>query len=410
MNAPSPESKNLPGPVPDLPRPDGVVVRAVGDIALIARAAAALQQHGCQYPFEHVADLVRAADLAFGNLEMPICSDRWCEPSFPDVCPDFRCPPQTAEALEMAGFDVLNLANNHTMDWGIAGLSETLARLHGVGLQTIGAGKTLRDARQPALFVRNGLRIAFLGYGVRGPWNATPACPGTAPIERELIVEDLRAMRDEVDLLVVSLHAGILSDYPNLEDRRLARELIEQGADLVLGHGPHVLQGVEFYQGRVIAHSLGNFIIDLSSGNVQCKTATQEQQESVILDVELAHDGMSRVSYIPILISGSLQTVPASPQDAARILARLEILSNNLDRMHGLTLWQHAGMRNVEHELQVLAFQAREVGWRQVFRRLKKIRWRHMRLLLGYVVAKTRKLSARWLASRQQLPVGECHD
>lgn len=403
MNPLNAEGKGLSSFISHPPRPGVVVLRAVGDIALIGRAAAALEQHGCQYPFEHVAEFIQSADLVFGNLEMPILSDSQCKPYFPDVCRDFRCPPQTAEALNVTGFDVLNLANNHTMDWGIAGLRETLAKLHEVGLQTIGAGETLREARQPAIFVQSGLRVAFLGYGVRGPWNATPTRPGIAPIDGVLILEDMRALRDDVDLLIVSLHMGILSDYPNPEDRRLTKELIDHGADLILGHGPHVLQGVEVYQSRLIAHSLGNFIIDLSSGNVQCKTAMQEQRDSIILDVALARDCTPVVSYIPILISESFQTVPAGPKDAARILARLEALSSNLDHMHGLALWQHAGARSVEHELRVLAFQVSEVGWRHVLKRLKKVRWRHLRLLLGYLVVKVKQVFGRQRAGQQPL-------
>jgi poly-gamma-glutamate synthesis protein (capsule biosynthesis protein) len=378
------------------PTPAGPVVRAVGDIAIIGHAAAALDRYGSHYPFERVADLIKSADLAFGNLEMPILPDGQHEPYFPDVCPDFHCPSLTAEALKVAGFDVLNLANNHMMDWGLAGLQETRARLDQAGLRAIGAGETLHDARKPAILVRRGLRIAFLGYGVPGPWNATSTRPGVAPIDRDMILEDMRAIRDEVDLLIVSLHTGLPSGYPNTEDRDLKRELVDYGADLILGHGPHVLQGIELYRDRVIAHSLGNFIIDLSSGNIKEEARfLQPQRESIILSVTLATNGTPEVNCDPVIISDTYQTVPADPQDAAHILAHLETLSNNLDHMRGLALWEHAGARNVEHELKVLTFQAREVGWRHALKRLTKIRWRHLRLLLGYLVAKTKQMLGR---------------
>jgi poly-gamma-glutamate synthesis protein (capsule biosynthesis protein) len=326
---------------------------------------------------------------------MPISSDSQIEPRVPDVCPDFRCPTSTADALKLTGFDVLNLANNHTMDWGLVGLQETISELHEVGLHTIGAGETLNEARRPTILVRNGLRVAFLGYGVPGPWNATETGPGIAPIDRELILQDIRAVRDQVELLIVSLHTGIFSDYPTPEDRRLSHDLIDFGCDLILGHGPHVLQGIEVRQNRVIAYSLGNFIIDLSSGNVQTQTALQEQRDSIILDVELARDGTSKVGFFPIVISEARQTVVARPEDAARISARMEKLSANLDSMRGLALWQHAGARTVEHEIRVLAFQTRKVGPLHVLKRLTKIRWRHLRLLLGYLVAKVEHASIR---------------
>jgi poly-gamma-glutamate synthesis protein (capsule biosynthesis protein) len=378
------------------------VLRAVGDIMLIAGAARRLEERGCEYPFGPVAEHIRSADMAFGNLEMPIRPAGPQEPYFPDVCPDFHCPPLTAECLRVTGFHVLNLANNHMMDWGLPALRETITRLRGAGLQTIGAGETLDEARQPAILVCKGLRVGFLGYGVPGPWNATPTQPGTAPIDRRLILDDVHALRGEVDLLVVSLHTGILSDYPNPEDRHLAKELIDNGVDLILGHGPHVLQGIELYRGRPIAFSLGNFIVDMSSGNIAEKVAVQEQVESIILDVTMAPGGPAEVSYLPILITPAFQTVPAGPEDAARIRTKVDTLSRNLEHMQGLALWEHAGALNVEHELRVLAFQARHVGLGRVLGRLKKVRWRHLRLLLGYVVAMVKKPFARRRVGPQQ--------
>lgn len=90
------------------PRSRMLTIRAVGDIMLIGRAAAALEQRGCEHPFGPISKFIQLADLAFGNLEMPICSDSRCTPHFPDVCPAFRCPPQTAEALKVTGFSVIN--------------------------------------------------------------------------------------------------------------------------------------------------------------------------------------------------------------------------------------------------------------------------------------------------------------
>lgn len=277
------------------------------------------------------------------------------------------------------------------MDWGETGLTDTIAALHEVGLKTVGAGENLHAARQPAFFMRNSLRIAFLGYCMPEPWNATPAHPGTAPIDRDLILEDMHLLRDKVDLLIVSLHAGILSDYPNPEDRRLARALVDNGADLILGHGSHMLQGVETYHGCVIAHSLGNFVADPAAGNVETRVALQEQQESIILDVTLTRHRTLAMSFIPTVTGKRFQALPANPEEAVRILTTLDTLSKNLERMNGPALWKRAGALNVEHGLRVLAFQTREVGWLYALKRLKKVRWRHFRLLLGYLMVKAKE-------------------
>ena len=94
----------------------------------------------------------------------------------------------------------------------------------------------------------------------------------------------------------------------------------------------------------------------------------------------------------PICISRDFQTVPADQEQGTRILARIDRISKNLDQVTGLALWEHAGERNVEHELRVLAYQTRHAYLSVVIRRILKIRWRHIRLLLGYLVNKTRRL------------------
>lgn len=374
------------------PNDGSLTLRGVGDIMLIAGAARMLEKHGCEYPFGPVAHLIRSADVAFGNLEMPICSNSHRSAYFPGVCPDFYSPAQTGRALEFAGFDVLNLANNHIMDWGVDGLRETLTRLDDVKIRTIGAGDNLEMARQPALFTSHSLRVGLLGYGVRGPWNATKSSPGTAPIDRKSILLDIRDLRSCVDLVVISLHTGILSHYPNPEDRNLAHDLIDHGADLILGHGPHVIQGIEIYQGKAIYFSLGNFMIDLASGNVENKVALAEHLESFIADVVLSPVGRTHARALPIVISEQFQVTPADPTRASQILAKINHLSSNLSKMNGLMLWEHAGALNVEHELRVLAFQGKHVGLRSVLRRLTKLRWRHLRLVLGYLAGKFKKV------------------
>jgi poly-gamma-glutamate capsule biosynthesis protein CapA/YwtB (metallophosphatase superfamily) len=369
-----------------------IVIRGVGDIMVIAGAARALVQNGYEYPFGQVAHFIRSADLAFGNLEMPISSNPKRKPNFPEVCPDFYSPALTAKALEFAGFDVLNLANNHMMDWGMEGLDETLSRLHDVGIQTIGAGRNLTEARRPAIFDHENRKIGLLGYSERGAWVATATQAGVAPLDRQMILEDIKSLRPIVELLIVSLHTGILSGYPSPEDRDLAHELIERGADLILGHGPHVTQGVETYLGKVIYFSMGNFMIDLASGNVENKTALQEHLESFMADVTWEPGKVTEARTIPIVIGKDFRTIPAGPEESARILDRLDRLSKNLPKMKGLALWEQAGELNVGHELRVLSFQGREVGMKVVLKRFTKIRWRHIRLLMGYIFSKVKHL------------------
>jgi poly-gamma-glutamate synthesis protein (capsule biosynthesis protein) len=353
---------------------------------LIGRARAAFDRQGWEYSFGQVAPGLQAADLAFGNLEMPIYTAAERVPNFPEVCPDFYSPALTAPALKALGLDVVNLANNHMMDWGLAGLRETQSALWALGIKTIGAGENLAEARLPAIVEVNGARVGFLGYSEVGLWVAGADRPGVAPLDRQMILEDVSALKRQVELVIVSLHTGILSDYPSPEDRRLARDVIDQGANLVLGHGPHVVQGIEAYHPGAIVYSLGNFIIDVGSGNVENKTMVREHLDSVIVTAALAPLRRPEIEFQPIVVSDRYQVLPAEPVAADRIRARVARISNGLEHMSGLALWEHAGALNVEHQLRVMAFQWRHVSPGLVLNRLRKVRWRHLRLLVGYLL------------------------
>lgn len=368
-----------------------VSLSAVGDIMAIAGAGAAMRQHGDSYPFEPVTEILASADLVFGNLEMPICPDPGQKPHFADVCPDFYSPPGMAHALKMAGFTVINLANNHMMDWGVDGLDFTIKNLQAAGMDTIGAGHNLAEARHPAIVVCNNLRVGFLGYSEVGPWVATDHTPGVAPLNRPMILNDITLLRPQVDLLVVSLHTGCLSDYASPEDRQLAHDAVTRGADLILGHGPHVVQGIETYRQRVIVYSMGNFMIDLASGNVENKTMLREHLDSLIIEAALLPGSQPQVDFTPVVISPAFQVQPADAESAARIRARVARISSGLDQMNGLAFMEHAGALNVEHQLRVMAFQWKRVSWRLVLARLTKVRWRHVRLLLGYLMSRARQ-------------------
>ncbi|HEY8554275.1 MAG TPA: CapA family protein [Burkholderiales bacterium] len=237
-----------------------LTVAAVGDIMLGGTATPELERFGYDYPFERVGELLRAADIAFGNLEGPL-TERGTPYPKQYV---FRSPPdRVAPALARAGFDVVALANNHSLDYGVEGLRDTIAALERVGIRYVGAGENLAAARRPALLEARGVRVAVLAYSLTFPeefW-ATADAPGTAFGHEEHVRADVAAARRRADVVLVSFHWGgegttELRDY----QRKLGHAAIEAGAAAVLGHHPHVLQGVERYRDGVILYSLGNFV------------------------------------------------------------------------------------------------------------------------------------------------------
>lgn len=274
-----------------------ITLVAAGDIMLDRDVKRAALQQGWEYPFAETAPVLRQADLSFANLESPI-GDRG---RFINM---FQAPPQAVEGLAFAGLDVLSLANNHALDYHHEGLLETMRLLREYGLDWVGAGRDIYEARSPLLREIRGVTVGFLAYTemwfvhAREPisWRATREEPGVAPAELELVVEDVQRLKAIADVVVVSLHWG--REYvhePTPEQRNLAHAAAAAGADLVLGHHPHVLQGLEFYENSVLAYSLGNFVFDLDLPSTW---------ETMLLEFTLSKEGVRDLTIIPAYISG----------------------------------------------------------------------------------------------------------
>jgi poly-gamma-glutamate synthesis protein (capsule biosynthesis protein) len=209
------------------------------------------------YPFSRVTGLLRGADIAFINLEAPL-SDR------AEQIGGFLMPTTFAGALARARIDVVSTANNHMLDAETTGLHDTLDALAAAGIGAAGSGRDLAEARRPLILERKGQRLAFLAYSQSSNVEtgfALPERAGVAPLDPELIDTDVRTLASDGHTVIVSLHWGIenTSDV-HTKEREIARRIIDAGARLVLGHGPHVPRGVESYRGGMIIYSLGNLV------------------------------------------------------------------------------------------------------------------------------------------------------
>jgi len=260
-----------------------VTLVCVGDVMLGRGIADICARQGNYYPFEHVAALLQAGDVTFGNLEAVI-TDR--ETRFPRINA-LRAEPQMAAVLKQVGFDVMGLANNHAIDYQRAGLRQCMELLQAKGITPVGAGSTLAEARQGAVVTVRGLRIGFIAYS-HFPYTTfvhDPKRESILLLDEETLRETLPALARRCDVLVVSFHWGKEGSREVSEpERHLAHLAVELGTDLVVGHHAHVCGDINTYRGALIAYCLGNLVFDEQSygGN-----------EGYVLTCELTRNGVA---------------------------------------------------------------------------------------------------------------------
>jgi poly-gamma-glutamate synthesis protein (capsule biosynthesis protein) len=256
-----------------------VTVLAVGDLVL--------DEPEPETYFGPARNVLARGDVVIGHIEVPHST------STVQVSTDVPAPPADPAALHTvaaAGFNVVTLAGNHVYDVGDVGVADTIRHARAAGLETVGAGMTLAEARRPAVVERSGMSVGVLSYNCVGPresW-ATSRKPGCAyvhvlthyeldhaspgappriytfadPDSLDAMAADIAALASEVDIVVVGMHKGVghtpavLAMY----ERPVAHAAIDAGANLVVAHHPHIMRGIEVYRGSPIYHGLGNFV------------------------------------------------------------------------------------------------------------------------------------------------------
>ncbi len=273
-----------------------VVLASVGDVNLGNGPGAVMALRGFRYPWTSVAPALRAADVAFGNLECAVSKRGFPVPKeF-----NFRGPPAALRTMaRFAGFDVLNLANNHTGDYGTGALLDTVRYVRRFGMTAVGAGGSLDSAAEPRVVERLGLKIAFVGFSniLPSSFFAGPGRAGTQPATPQLIAAGVKKARRKADVVIATFHWGV--ERATTEDgrqRAFAATALEAGADAVIGAHPHVLQPIRRSGSRVVAYSLGNFVFGASS-SVTSRTG--------ILRLKLSGNGVEGARLVPAVIEGT---------------------------------------------------------------------------------------------------------
>jgi len=297
-----------------------VTLMAVGDIMLSENRGTGkmIKEHGPEFLFEKISKLLQPADILFGNLENTISANGSSLPGN-DPHITFRATPNSIKGLTLCNFDVVSLANNHITDYGEAALIDTFNILGENGIVYVGAGRNLTEAVKEVVFERNGIKIAFLAYCSFISFATKPALrsrSGMAQSNIRNIKKKIREVYKKADVVVVSIHWGVdFTDYPLSFQMKDAREMIDCGAHLILGHHPHYLQGIEKYKNGIIVYSLGDFIFD------------EPGRDTFIFKCDISGNGIKKPELIPAKISKHFQTEPVDEVESSRIHKKIEHLS-----------------------------------------------------------------------------------
>lgn len=310
--------------------------------------------HGPQdgFPIERYSELVRptlqSVDLRFGNCERQYSSRGTAS----ELSPHGRQPPGMAKIFTDCGFDAVTIANNHMFDFGPEALLDTRALLLEKGIAVTGAGRDLDEARRPAIVERNGIKVGFLGYcsvipeggeaaagrvGIaplrvtttyepRGPHASTRVI--TRPDERDMtmILDDVAALRRQVDIVIVAFHWGVIWVPRVIADYQViaAHACIDAGADMILGHHAHVPKAIEVYKGKAIFYSLSNFCMTKPFPSPKWKETPwahgalrnsadqdpdypllpygRDAKRTLLAKAVFGKDGVKSVSFLPMMI------------------------------------------------------------------------------------------------------------
>jgi poly-gamma-glutamate synthesis protein (capsule biosynthesis protein) len=316
---PSRVSEPLERQLPAVSDPPEVSLIAVGDIMLSRNVADKIRKHNdFNYPFASTSAWLKSADAVFGNLESSITPG----PVVPTGSFTFHADPGAEAALAAANFKVLSLANNHLPNYGPKGIADTIMYLDQAGVTHTGAGKNPAEASLPALLEIKRIKFAFLAYNdsdvVPPGYGAAGNRAGTALMDPAKMQASVREAKKQADLVIVSMHSGKeYTEELSKSQIEFARAAVDAGAELVIGHHPHVTQRVEKYKDKYIFYSLGNFIFD--------QMWSEETRRGITVKFYFNLAGLAQAEIRPVVIMDYARPVLAEQKTAEAIFQRLRI-------------------------------------------------------------------------------------
>lgn len=356
--------------------PESITFGAVGDIGIYKGVADLMITKGMDQPFEKMKPYLDQADLLFGNLETVMVP-----PDYPkeEIDPKGLITPipgpECIEAIKRSGFDFLNLATNHVLDAGVLGMKYTKNVLEQGGIITGGVGNTQEEAHRLVTIEKSSILFGFLCYCEDSNYSLGKRGPCHAYYTTDTVLKDISNYRDCVDILVVSIHADIeFMPTPSMPRIKSFRRIAKAGADIILGHHPHVPQGCEILDGCLVAYSLGNFVFPAHSMDYM-KNNGPHTGQSFLLLVDVAKDGVRSFERVPfeILKPPEERPTPLKEEKYEKMLAYLAEIDGYLYNETFLRkTWRNVAKCQLESyiKLAIEPEQPQRLSWKKALARI----------------------------------------
>jgi poly-gamma-glutamate capsule biosynthesis protein CapA/YwtB (metallophosphatase superfamily) len=288
-----------------------------GDVLLDSYVGQLIDSHGNDIIWGDLKSVLDSADISVVNLENPLSSRGVGEKDKQFI---FRGKPEYVMALKAAGIDVVIMANNHILDYGEIALFDTMQSLDDAGILYAGAGENVDSASAPVYINKGTINVAVVSSSHVIPfvhWTAGENKPGVASAyDPSRLISEVKTASEKADIVVAYLHWGEeLKTHPVEYQKNIARMLIDAGADLVVGSHPHVVQGLEYYKGKLIAYSLGNLVF------------TNSFRETMLLTVEFSKNEVLKAEIIPCVIKSSKTMLVKSDEEKQSFFKKINTIS-----------------------------------------------------------------------------------
>jgi poly-gamma-glutamate capsule biosynthesis protein CapA/YwtB (metallophosphatase superfamily) len=296
----------------------------MGDTMIGRLVNEVIKEKGHKYAWGNMLETVQSVDLSILNLETTLTKS---EKKVPKVF-NFKSDPDHVKVLQIAEIDMVTLANNHILDFNMEGLQETIQVLNKANIQHVGAGMNEKEAKQPVIIEKKGIKIGVIGCTDNEPdWIATPEKPGTNYIQTgdiTAVQKIINPLREKVDIVIVSLHWGPnMKQQPSETFVQFAHDLIDSGVDIVHGHSAHIAQGIEIYKNKLIMYDTGDFIDDYAVDK------DLRNDLSFFFQVTVSWQGIQNITLFPVQIN-NMQVNKATGKNRQLIIDRMKQLSAKL--------------------------------------------------------------------------------